>query len=506
MSDVITLANEIVKEKERIRQAINNRGVNLPASAPFSEYASKIPLIEAQVSEGDYYWKGTPYDNTQTSYTIPGNYDAIDDYAFTSETNLQSINLNNVRYVGNNTFSGCSSLTNFVADHVFKFGDNVLSGCTSLTSFDNVSAKVIGDNFLCGCPVTTIRLGAERIGANINPNNSELTSIDLTGVKSIGSGAFYNCDHLNTIVAPDLEKIGDSAFVNMNNWNYSFDQSTFSLSFPKLKNIGIYAFYYSNGLKSIDMPNVEKIGGYAFYGVKELESINMPKVEKIEEYAFDYTGNDNSRITDVNIPNCKYIGNCAFYYTYTSGTNTTERILNNLTIADGCELHGTCFYSAPKNVIGKIGAIHLDYSGNNMRFDQVNDYNIDFSGLHTITCKYTSGHSYVFTGNSSSHGLCFNGTIDLKNLINIVQNSTSYELRIFEYINYSRYRISKVWINKDLIISNPSKTYLLNSLSSSTHIYTDADAKQSSWTNVGGSGTWHFSCSHQDFEDGTFNQ
>ena len=482
MSDVITLANEIVKEKERIRQAINNRGVNLPASAPFSEYASKIPLIEAQVSEGDYYWKGTPYDNTQTSYTIPGNYDVIDDYAFTSETNLQSINLNNVRYVGNGAFSGCSGLTNFVADHIFKFGDSVLCGCTSLTSFDNVSAKIIGDNFLCGCPVTTIRLGAERIGANVNPNNSELTSINLTGVKIIGSGAFYNCDHLNTIVAPDLEKIGDSAFVNMNNWNYSFDQSTISLSFPELKIVGLNAFY----------------------GVKGLKSIDIPKVERIEEGAFNYTGSNSGRITNVSVPNCKYIGNNAFSETYTTGSNTSYRILNSLTIADGCELHGSCLYNAPKNVIGKIGAIHLDNSYHNMSINSgSNMYNMDFSGLHTITSR-SGNTSYIFEGNTNSHGICFNGIIDLKNLVSII-NDSSNSLFIFNSVNYSYYGISKVWISKDLIISNHSITYLLRSLTSETHIYTDADAKQSSWTNVGGSGIWHFGCSHQDFEDGIFN-
>ena len=484
MSDVITLANEIVKEKERIRVAINNRGVNLSASAPFSEYASKIPLIASQVSDGDYYWKDTPYDDSQTSYTVPGNYDVIDDSAFSSKTNLQSINLNNVRYIGNDALLGCTSLTSFIADHVFKIGDNVLCGCSSLTSLNNTSAKIIGNNFLCGCPITTLRLSAERIGANVNPNNSELSSIDLTGVKEIGSGAFFNCDHLNTIIAPDLEKIGSSAFAYINNWNYSFDQSTISLSFPKLKIVGLNAFY----------------------GVKGLESIDMPNVEIIEENAFEYTGSNDGRITNVNVPKCRYIGGNAFHHRYTSGSSTTDTILDSLTIADGCELIDACLYCAPITVNGKIGAIHLIHDGNCMSFAHSNGivFNIDFSGLHTITSKY-GGVSYVFSGHSNSHGLCFNGAIDLKNLLLIEHYSNSNPIRIFDIVNYNYYGISKVWINKDLIITNPNHTELLCSLSSDTHIYTDADAKQSSWTNVGGSGTWHFGCSHQDFENGIYN-
>lgn len=485
MSDIITLANQIAIEKEKIRQAIENRGVTLPASAPFSEYAGKIPLIEAQVSDGDYYWKGTPYDDTQTNYTIPGNYDAIDDYAFNGESNLQSVNLNNVRYVGDSAFACCSNLTNFTADNVFKIGDNALFGCTSMTSFSNTSAKIIGDNFLYNCPLTTLRLGAERVGANINPNNSELTSINLTGVKKIGSSAFYNCDHLDTIVAPDLEEIGDSAFVNMNNWNYSFDQSTLSLSFPELK----------------------IVGQNAFYGTKGLASISMPKVERIEEGAFNYTGSNSGRITDVIAPNCRYIGNDAFHYSYTTGSNITEKCLNSLTVADGCELYGSCLYYAPYTVIGKIGAIYLNNSSRNMSFDYSNHiFNMDFSEIHTITCD-CSNDSQVFFGTTSfgSHGVCFNGEIDLKNLVSIRQKSGSYTLNIFYYINYNYYGVSKVWINKDLVISNPSHTELLTNLDSSTHIYTDATAKQSSWTNVGGYGVWHFNCTHEDFENGIFN-
>lgn len=479
MSDIITLANQIAVEKENIRQAIESRGVSLPASAPLSEYAGKIPLIEAQVSEGDYYWKGTAYDHSQTSYTIPGNYDAIDDYAFNGESNLQSVNLNNVRYVGDGAFACCPNLTNFTADNVFKIGDNVLTGCTSITSFSNTSAKIIGDNFLYNCPLTTLRLGAERVGANINSNNSELTSVDLTGVKSIGNMAFYNCDHLDTIVAPDLEEIGDGAFRSINNWNYDFDQSTLSLSFPELK----------------------KVGQNAFYGTKGLVSITMPKVEIIEEEAFDYTGSNDNRITTLNVPNCRHIGNNAFRYTY----NNNDVVLNSITVANGCELFGQCFYNMPFNVNGKIGAIYLGNNQSNMRCQSPGEYNIDFSGLHTITSSYAGSDSYIFAGENSSHGTSFNGEIDLRNLVSIIQYSSSHSLKVLTSINYTYYKVSKVWINKNLVISNPNYTSLLANLTPNTHIYTDADAKQSSWTNVGGSGTWHFNCSHDDFENGIFN-
>lgn len=485
MSDIITLANQIAAEKENIRQAIENRGVSLPASAPFSEYAGKIPLIESQVSEGDFYWKDTPYDDTQNSFTVPGNYDAIDEGAFAGKTNLQSVNLNNVRNVGDNAFSGCTSLTSFTADHAVKFDDNVLSGCTSLTSINNTSAKIIGNNFLSGTPVTSITLGAIRIGANVNANNSALTSVSLPNAKHIGDGAFYNCDHLDTISVPNLEYVGDSAFYKMNEWNYNFDKSVVDISLPKVK----------------------VIGTLAFYGIRGLRSIDMPLVERIEQEAFNYTGSNSGKFTSLNIPNCKHVGFDAFRYSYTTGTSSYLRRLNSLTIGDDCELCGGSFYNMPYTVIGKIGT--LDFSlGHNYIFycDTGTSYNADFSGLHTVIATNSGGRFCDATGNGSIP-VCFNGEIDLKNLTVIQGGTSSNKISMFLNFNYDRGGITKVWINGNLTVSESSGVSILSGLDSRTHIYTDhsGPTKPSNWTNIGGNGTWHFNCSHEDFESGIYN-
>lgn len=495
MSDVITLANQIASEKENIRQAIENRGVNIPATTPLADYAGKIAQIEAQVSEGDFFWNDTEYDTTASSYTVPGNYDEIDEDTFSGNTNLTSLNFNNVRKVGDGACHGCANLTTVVGNNVFEYGDDVFGSC-NITSFNDTSSQIIGNNLLVNNPVTTITLNAKRIGKNVNPNNSALTSVSLPNATELGSGAFHNCDHLDTISAPNLEYVGSSAFEGMNNWNYNFDASTAQLD--------------------IVLPKAKVIGTRAFYGARSLRSITAPLVERVEADAFNYTGSNAGRITDLNFPRCTYFGENTFYVTYSTGTNTNyDQQINTLTIADGCAFNGMFVSRAPYNIVGKIGSITFPTSsgGSFMSLEQnySTPHTADFSGL-TSVAKHCNIECNIFRSYSYSYNTVhFGGAVDLKNLVEVINNNSNY-LYLFNLFSYSQGGISKVWISKDLRLSgnNLSQIYLFGSLDSRTHIYTDASAKDASWTSgtnnlVGGSGTWHFDCTHQDFEDGVYN-
>ena len=82
MSDVITLANQIAAEKENIRQAIEDRGVSIPASTPLTDYAAKIMSIDTQNVASDVYLIDENYDSSTTDLLIAGNYGVIADNAF----------------------------------------------------------------------------------------------------------------------------------------------------------------------------------------------------------------------------------------------------------------------------------------------------------------------------------------------------------------------------------------------------------------------------------------
>lgn len=491
MIDVITLANQIAAEKENIRKAIENRGVDIPVTAPLSEYAGKIAQIEAQVSEGDFFWNDTEYDKTAPSYTVPGNYDEIDKDAFASNTNLISINFNNVRKVGNGACNGCSNLSTIVGNNVFEYGDGVFGGC-NITSFNDTSSQIVGNNLLVNNPVTTVTLNAKRIGSNICPNNNTLESVSLPNATTLGYGSFLNCSKLNTISAPNLEYVGDYAFSGINTYNYNADPSTTQVD--------------------IELPNAKIIGNNAFSYSPSIRSLTAPLVERIESGAFNYTGNDKGRMTELNLPRCTYIGTDAFAYTYSTGSSTNSYKINSLTIGDGCTIYQSNFPICPDTIVGKIGHIQFDGGALSSMFSLEWGGNVshtaDFSGLVTMS-KSLANESFLFNFNGNVNTTVqFGGAIDLKSLVSIV-NSGNYAFRIFNNARYDRGRITKVWINKDLTLSGiaANSIYLLNALDSNTHIYTDAESKPDNWggTKVGGNGTWHFGCTHQDFENGIYN-
>ena len=170
-----------------------------------------------------------------------------------------------VNKIGENAFSGCTSLTNIVIPNsVTSIESNAFDGCTSLTSI------VIPDS------VTSIE-------SNAFDGCTSLTSIVIPdSVTSIGSYAFYGCTSLTNIVIPDsVTSIGSSAF--------SGCTSLTNMTIPdSVTSIGSYAFYGCTSLTNMTIPDsVTSIGSYAFYGCTSLTSVTIPdSVTSIGNSAF----------------------------------------------------------------------------------------------------------------------------------------------------------------------------------------------------------------------------
>ena len=477
MSDVITLANQIAAAKEDIRLAIEGRNVNVPADTPFSEYAGKINLIASEVSTGDLYLKDPAYDDTTTSLTLPVKYSLIDYGALAGKVNLQSVNVNNVIYVGDNAFSGDGSLTQFTGNNVKVIGSGAFAGC-GFTSFSSSSVETVGNGAFQSCSLTSLSLSkAVRLGINVNSSNSALTSINLPEVTSIGSGAFANCDNLTTLSLPKVEYVGSYCFNSIG----SSAGSTFTVSLPELK----------------------VLGDNAFYNCTNLRSISMPKVERICANALNHSGSDAGKITQLSVPMCTYIGSEAYRY-YSSGDNQVR--LDELTIADGCEIHnGGAGEYMPVVVNGKIGRIVCDKYGIGVWPNGVGSGNtstpstIDLSGLTSIHWNSDSNmqimDEYVYVSN---------GALDFQSLTDMSAENTSGN----SFLSGSPYNnnVVKMWLNKNLVISpldfGNSNFSIVDS--SSVHIYTDAASRPSSWPALSNA-HWHFNCSHEDFENGIYN-
>ena len=126
--------------------------------------------------------------------TLPPTVREIEAEAFMMQTQLTSVNVENVETVGRSAFSGCSSLTEL------RFGKNLKwlesSECTGVSSALRVS-------FDPDCPLETIHPFLEvRMDTLVLPNH----------VKTISRGAFENVG-IDTIVVPaSVEHIEHSTF------------------------------------------------------------------------------------------------------------------------------------------------------------------------------------------------------------------------------------------------------------------------------------------------------
>ena len=213
-----------------------------------------------------------------TEYNIPKTVNKIGENAFSGCTSLTNIVIpDSVTSIESNAFDGCTSLTSIVIpDSVTSIGSSAFSRCTSLTSIvipDSVTS--IGSYAFSGCTSLTnivIPDSVTSIGSYAFSGCTSLTNIVIPdSVTSIGSSAFSGCTSLTNIVIPDsVTSIGSYAF-------YGCTSLTSIVIPDSVTSIGSYAFYGCTSLTSVTIPDsVTSIGNSAFYGCTSLTSIVIP--------------------------------------------------------------------------------------------------------------------------------------------------------------------------------------------------------------------------------------
>ena len=171
-----------------------------------------------------------PTGNTRTEYVIP----------------------NSVTYIGDNAFSGCSSLTSIVIPNsVTSIGDGAFHWCSGLTSVE--------------IPNSVLSIG----NATFDYCSSLQTIVIPDNVRSIGNEAFEYCSSLTSVTIPnEVTQIGSRTFFECSNLKSAIIGNN-------VTNIGSYAFYKCTNLTTIDIPNsVTSIGDEAFYGCSSLPVID----------------------------------------------------------------------------------------------------------------------------------------------------------------------------------------------------------------------------------------
>lgn len=274
------------------------------------------------------------------SIILPNNIKTIGGHAFYKCTSLESINLDDITFLGDSAFEGCTKLKTI---GTFNTGlTNILifafKNCTSLTGTINIPGTVarITEGAFQGCTGITnviVNKGTVQLFSNIFMDCKNLQSISLPiGLSSISSGCFDNCTNLKELVIPDtvtdflaVDKYDGSGNLTSGlstsgvttltiPCNLAFGSSTSdTVSNSKITNLKIipstesttiteYAYQKFTALKTVEMSGITKIGDYAFNGCTSLKTANIPasvttigsgafrKCDALESVTFDDSG------------------------------------------------------------------------------------------------------------------------------------------------------------------------------------------------------------------------
>lgn len=178
---------------------------------------------------------------------------AIADDAFSSNTNLTSVNIEaKLKRIGNSAFSTCTSLKEInIPKSTSEIGKYAFRSCKMLGKIElPQNITTISECCFTGC--------------------TSLTNIVIpNGVTKIDFCAFRGCTQLSSVVMPSsLSVIADKAFKDCH--------SLKSIHFPKtLNSIGTYCFEECTDIESLHLPKTENIGEGAFSGCTGLRSVTI---------------------------------------------------------------------------------------------------------------------------------------------------------------------------------------------------------------------------------------
>ncbi len=100
----------------------------------------------------------------------------VENYAFYGCTNLETLNIENITYIGNYAFYNCKKLAELSAENVTYLGSRALAYCTSLSSLKLYNIEKISDYAISATGMTEIWLG-QNISSIGLQNSLSLTTV-----------------------------------------------------------------------------------------------------------------------------------------------------------------------------------------------------------------------------------------------------------------------------------------------------------------------------------------
>ena len=171
-------------------------------------------------------WYNSPVINVQ----LPQSVEKISERAFQECENLETINLENIKYIGNDAFTECGSLKEINLTSAIEIGEDAFIDCENVNkiTFGNNLIR-IGESAFCGC---------SNVSSLVIPDSIEI----------IENYAFEGCINLTELtIGKNVKKIGQTSF-------------GYCLNLPKMTFLG----------------KPEYIDPFAFYNTPKLKTINVP--------------------------------------------------------------------------------------------------------------------------------------------------------------------------------------------------------------------------------------
>jgi len=163
---------------------------------------------------------------------------------------------------------------------MIEVAEGAFYGCTNLTSISLPAVKFIGENAFAKCEnLVDISLPmVESVGEGAFAKCKNLVNIALPMVESIGEWTFEGCSCLQNIFFPSVKAICKCAFRECANLT--------DVSIPLAREIGEGAFSGCTSLMYVSVPSVEKIDVSAFSGCVTMAEISLPRIKSINIWAF----------------------------------------------------------------------------------------------------------------------------------------------------------------------------------------------------------------------------
>jgi len=264
------------------------------------------------------YLAATGADYGET-YTV--SYDVIGKGAFCGISIKHLVFTNPATVISDYAFANCEALESitFPEEGIASIGNSAFRYAEKLTSVNLENVKSVGDYAFSSTGLKNAVLAENATYGEGAFFASALETVTVGKLSQFGMGAFQRCLSLREVIMPQEGGVsfGDSCF--------AYDTALETIDLSTVKVIADQAFFGCTALLKADMQTAVRIGAYAFADCASLFYVRFPVVEEIGDGAFSQyeqygqapifsgTGLDSQGKTALVLPaTLTYLGDGAF--------------------------------------------------------------------------------------------------------------------------------------------------------------------------------------------------